>query len=196
MGMRHRWQTKRGRPGAQHIIDWLTFDMNAVWFAQPGRDNFAQNFGLVNYDMRWHLGDRFSVLSDGQADLFGDGLRTISGGILINRPLKGNGYVGFRSFDGPFRANVLTGSFAYRLTPKWAATSSASVDLSDTGNIGQTFAITRVGESLLVTVGFRVDSSKDNVSLNFLVEPRFLPNIRLTRDTGLVIPPVRAFGLE
>ncbi|MBN1851894.1 MAG: LPS-assembly protein LptD [Pirellulales bacterium] len=195
-GMRHRWQTKRGVRGQQHIIDWLLFDVNATWFPDPNRDNFGQDIGVVDYDLRWHLGDRFTFISDAMADFFGGGLRTISGGVLMNRPDRGNGYVGFRAFDGPFHANVLTGSFAYRMTEKWVSTASASIDLADTGNIGQTFSLTRIGESLLVTVGAHVDSSKDNIGMNFMIEPRFLPSIQLTRRTGLVIPPVGAYGIE
>ena len=82
------------------------------------------------------------------------------------------------------------------MSPKWVMSGSAAVDMSDTGNIGQTFSISRVGESLLVTMGVRVDSSKDNVSFQFLVEPRFLPKLQLTRLTGLEIPPAGAYGLE
>ena len=53
-----------------------------------------------------------------------------------------------------------------------------------------------MGESLLVTLGVHVDSSKDNVSLRFLVEPRFLPKLQTTRLTGLDIAPAGAIGLE
>ena len=35
MGVRHRWQTKRGAAGNQHIVDWLTLDMNATYFPDP-----------------------------------------------------------------------------------------------------------------------------------------------------------------
>lgn len=196
MGMRHRLQTKRGVPGRRHIVDWLTLDMNAAWFPNANRDNFGQDIGLVDYDVRWHLGDRFTILSDGAADFFGDGLRTVSGGVLLNRPSRGNAYLGVRSIAGPLTSNALLGSFSYRMSPKWISTASASVDLSDTGNIGQTFSITRIGESLLVTVGVNVDRGKDNVGVNFLVEPRFLPNLGLTKMTGIEVPPAGAFGLE
>ena len=195
VGMRHRWQTKRGAPGRQRIVDWLTFDTNGTWFPKPNRDNFGQDVGLVDYDMRWHVGDRFTVVSDGAADFFSDGLKTVSGGVFIHRPDRGNGYIGFRTVDGPFRANVLTGSFAYRMTQKWVSTSSASVDFSTTGNIGQTFSLSRIGESLIVTAGLHVDSSKGNVSAIFLVEPRFFTS-RLTRTTGLVIPPIGVYEIE
>lgn len=195
-GMRHRWQTKRGGPGRQHIVDWLTLDTNVTYFPKADRDNFGEELGLFDYDMRWFLGDRFTIVSDGAADFFGDGLRTISGGVLINRPTRGNGYIGFRSIDGPIQSSALTGSYSYRLSPKWISTASASYDFSDGGNIGQTFSMTRIGESMLVTVGFNVDEAKDNVGVRFMIEPRFLPKLRLTSQTGIEVPPAGAFGLE
>ena len=196
MGMRHRLQTKRGGVGRDHIVDWLTLDMNATWFPDADRDNFGQEIGLVDYDLRWYLGDRFALLSDGAADFFGGGLQMVSGGILMNRPSRGTAYLGVRSIDGPITSNTVMGSFSYRMSPKWITTAGATVDLSDAGNIGESFSMTRIGESLLVTVGVNVDSGKDNIGLRLMVEPRFLPDLRLTDMTGIAVPPAGAFGLE
>jgi len=196
MGVRQRWQTKRGVAGNQHIVDWLTLDMNATYFPEEERDNFGQDFGLLDYDLRWHLGDRFTIISDGFADVFGDGLRTVSGGVLLNRPTNGNAFLGVRSINGPVTSNVVFGSYSYRLSEKWITTAGAAFDFDSAGEIGQTMSVTRIGESMLVTVGLNVDHSKDNVGLNFLVEPRFVPNLRVTKTTGIDIPPAGAMGLE
>ena len=50
--------------------------------------------------------------------------------------------------------------------------------------------------ALLATLAVNVDKGKDNVGVNFWIEPRFLPNLRTTRTTGIEIPPAGAFGLE
>jgi lipopolysaccharide export system protein LptA len=196
MGMRHRWQTKRGMPGQQHIVDWLTIDSNITWFPKENRDNFGQDFGLFDYDLRWHLGDRFTIVSDAATDFFGDGLRMISGGVLLNRPTRGNAYLGARSISGPINSTALLGSYSYRFSPKWISTAGLAIDFSDAGNIGQSLSVTRIGESLLVTVGVNVDEGKNNVGMKFMVEPRFLPKLRLTSKTGIEVPPAGAFGLE
>ena len=72
----------------------------------------------------------------------------------------------------------------------------ASIDLGNSGNIGQSFSVSRIGESLIATVGANVDESKDNVGFSFLIEPRFLPKLNVTRRTGIEIPPAGAYGLE
>ena len=100
LGARQRWQTKRGLPGDERIIDWITLDSEVTYFADPNEDNFGQGFGQFNYDFRWHLGDRFSIVSDGYFDFFGDGLRTASIGGVITRPDVGNIRLGFRSIEG------------------------------------------------------------------------------------------------
>jgi hypothetical protein len=195
-GMRHRLQTKRGLGERQHIVDWMTLDSNISWFPQDGRDNFGSDFGLFDYDYSWHLGDRFTLVSDGAADMFGDGLRTVSGGMILNRPSRGNIYMGYRTMRGPFTADVLTATVNYRMNTKWVGSASAMYDFSEAGNIGQSLTFSRIGESLIVSIGGSYDESKDNVSFNFMIEPRFLPKLMLQRETGIIIPPVGVGGPE
>jgi hypothetical protein len=196
MGVRQRWQTKRGPAGAQHIVDWITLDTNASLFPDADRDNFGEELGLLDYDLRWHVGDRFTFVSDGFADVFSDGMKTVSAGILINRPTRGNGSIGVRSIGGPINSTALLGSYNYRISPKWIASASAAIDFEDTGNIGQAMSITRIGESMFTTVGFNVDESKNNVGVSLAVEPRFLPKSRVSRQTGIDVPPAGTYGLE
>lgn len=195
VGMRHRLQTKRGAPGEQHIVDWLTLDTNASIFPDETQ-NFGETVGLLDYDLAWHLGDRFSFLSDGFADLFTDGLQTWSAGVMLNRPARGNAHIGYRSIRGPFDSDLVFLRLNYRLNEKWVGSASTVIDFGEAGNIGQTFSISRIGESLLFTLGMNVDESKNNVGFSFLVEPRFLPRTSLTRRTGIDIPPAGAYGLE
>jgi hypothetical protein len=196
LGMRHRLQTKRGAIGEERIIDWITFDSNATVFPDDDRDNSGELLGLLDYDLRWHLGDRFSILSDGYAETFGDGLRTASLGVLLNRPMKGNAYLGVRTFGGIIDSNVVNATVNYRISPKWIGSAGASFEIGGSGNISQSLAFSRIGESLIGTLGASYDESKDNVGVSFLLEPRFLPNLSVTRKTGIEVPPAGAFGLE
>jgi len=195
IGLRQRWQTKRGLPGQERIIDWITLDIQGSIFPKQDRDNFGEPLGLVNYDFSWHVGDRFSVLSDGFFDFFADGLQTASVGTMLTRPLRGDVYVGFRAVEGPFSARLLNAVVNYRMSEKWILNAGGVIDFGETGSIGERIGITRIGESLLVRVGINVDHSRDNVGAFFAVEPRFLPG-RLSSTGGVPIPPVGAFGLE
>ncbi len=196
LGVRQRWQTKRGLPGHERVVDWIVFDVEGSVFPKPSRDNFGANVGLLNYEFLWHVGDRLTFLSDGYADTFSQGLRTFSVGGIISRPEQGNLYLGFRSLEGPISANILTGSLSYRMSEKWIATAGAMVDLGPTGNIGQSLSFTRIGESLLVRLGINVDASRGSVGAVVAIEPRFLNSSRLGEVGGVQIPPAGALGLE
>ena len=196
LGVHQRWQTKRGMPGQERIVDWISLDLEGTYFPEAERDNFGEDAGMLSYDLRWHLGDRVTLLSDGYADVFSNGLRTLSIGGYLTRPGRSSVYAGFRSMEGPISSRVLVTSFNYRWSPKWISRSTSLVDFGEVGNIGQSYEITRIGESFLLSVGVNIDRSRDNVSFGFALEPRFLVNSRRARIGGMGIPPVGTYGPE
>ncbi len=196
LGARQRWQTKRGAPGHEHIIDWITLDSQISLFPEADRDNFGSDAGLLNYDFRWHIGDRFALLSDGYFDFFNDGFKTASVGMQMSRPETGNVYVGYRSIDGPFRSNVVTASMVYRMSDKWGVRASSQYDFDDTGTVGQTLNMIYIGESFLWQFGVNADLSRNNVGFRFGFEPRFLNRSRIFRPGGTSIPPAGSRWLE
>jgi hypothetical protein len=198
LGVEQRWQTKRGPANDRHIIDWITLDTHMTLFPDPSRDNFGSTAGLLDYDFKWHVGDRLTLVSDAIFDFFNQGQKIISVGGFLNRPPRGSLYMGFRIIEGPTNLNsqVLSFSYSYWMSPKWVSSFGTSIDLGSQGNIGQNLSITRVGESFLISAGFTVDAARNNVGANLIIEPRFLPKNRLSNVGGAEIPPAGAFGLE
>ena len=196
LGVRQKWQTKRGRPGQQRIIDWITLDSQVTLFPRPNRDNFGSDFGMFDYDFRWYVGDRLSFVSDGYFDFFSQGLRTASFGANISRPGNGNAYVGFRTIEGPISSNILSASASYRMSDKWGVNAGGQVDFGETGSIGQTISLIYIGESFLWQFGFNIDNSRDNFGFRFGFEPRFTKNPQLFRPGGQAIPPAGSLYLE
>lgn len=194
-GLRQRWQTKRGLPGQERIVDWIVFDLEASIFPDADRDNFGEEVGLANYDFRWHLGDRVTLLSDGYADFFEDGLRTASIGGTITRPQRGQVYLGYRVIDGPINSNIISAALNYRMSHKWIVNGGASIDLNQSGNIVQNVDFIRVSESFLIRLGFNADLGRENVGVNFSIEPRFLAG-SLGRVGGAPLLPVGMLGIE
>jgi len=196
LGLHQRWQTKRGLPGQRRIIDWVVFDTNLTVFPDETRDNFGKVVGLWDYDFRWHVGDRLTLVSDGIFDFFHDGQQVVTIGGFLSRPPRGNLYLGLRLLEGPIRSHILAASYSYWMSPKWVSTFGTTIDFATQGNIGQNFTVTRVGESLLVSFGVNVDEARKNVGIGFAIEPRILPKGRLGNVGGARIPPAGAFGLE
>lgn len=196
LGMRHRWQTKRGPLGNRRVIDWIVLDSGAVFYPNPGRDNFGAPWGLVNYDFIWHIGDRLSVVSDAFVDFFNQGQKTWSVGMTLQQPPRVNFYAGIRSFNGPFTYNSVTFSQSYQLSPKYLMTASTSFALNNQGNIGENFSFTRVGEAFVTSIAFYVDGGKNNNGFNIMLQPRFLGQQMLQRMGGGNVPQAGLYGLE
>ena len=91
---------------------------------------------------------------------------------------------------------MVAASVSYRMSEKWSAVIGTSMDLDDTGNVAQTVRITRIGESLLLSLGFSYNLARDNVGIQFLIEPRFMNAQRLMRVAGVAVGPSGQFGLE
>lgn len=197
MGLNQRWQTKRGPPGQRRIIDWIVLDVNAVYFPNPARDNFGATFGLVNYDFRWHVGDRVTITSDSIIDFFSQGQRTLNVGATLQRSPRVNWYIGFNSMNGPFTYDSVTLSHSYQMSPKWLYNSSTSFALQQPSNVGETFGVSRIGEAFIMNLSFYVDSNKSNYGFNYMIAPRFLGPKMLRKINGAGgVPIAGANGLE
>jgi hypothetical protein len=196
LGVKQRWQTKRGPPANRRIIDWVTLDTNMTFFPKDSRDDFGQPLGLLDYDFIWHVGDRLTFVSDGIFDFFDEGQKLVTVGGFLNRPPRGSLYAGFRILDGPIHNRILSLSYSYWMSPKWISAFGTSIDLTNNGNIGQNFTITRIGESFLISLGFNVDAARKSTGVGLAIEPRFLPQRRLGAPGGAQIPPAGTYGLD
>ncbi len=195
-GMRQRWQTKRGLPGDERIIDWISFDVHTSLFPNADRDNFGSDLGMLDYDFEWFIGDRVSLVSDGFADFFGQGLRTVSVGAQTSRPGVGDAYVGVRSIEGPISSNILSAAVTYRMSERWGLKANSQFDFGETGTIGNGLSFIYIGESFLYQFGVNADLSRSNVGFRFGLEPRFVRNGRLFRPGHTSIPAASSVYLE
>jgi hypothetical protein len=150
----------------------------------------------LDYDFRWHVGDRLTLVSDAIFDFFDRGQKIVTVGGFLTRPPRGSLYAGFRILEGPIDSKILSFSYTYWMSPKWLSSFGTTFDLGSQGNLGQNFSIMRVGESFLISAGFNVDPTRNSVGANLAIEPRFVPKNRLGNVGGAQIPPAGAFGLE
>lgn len=195
LGLHQRFQTKRGLPGRERIVDIIQFDVDTILFPKSDRDNFGETVGPTTYDFRYHLGDRYSIVSDGYVDFFDGGLSSISAGLRTSRPGVSDTYIGLLSLEGPISSTVFRTTYDYRLNEKWIFSGGATYDFGNTGTVGQSYGLTRIGESLLLRVNVNVDSGRDNFGVGFLIEPRFFAR-NLGNIGGGLIPPPGIEGLE
>lgn len=182
--IRQRWQTKRGLPGQERIIDWITLNLGGTWFPDARRDNFNEPFAFLEYDFTWHLGDRTTLVSSGWIDPFDQGARYFNAGLFIERPERLAFYAGFRQID-PLGVSALIFSSSYVLSPKYQVTLSSTYDFGQGQNLGNSIVFSRYGSDLQVNLGFTYDALRKNFGVMFEVFP-ILAAPSATRRGGLL----------
>jgi len=178
-----RWQTKRGFPGAEHIIDWMVLDTSISLFPQPTRDNFGKSFSFAEYYYLWNIGDRTSLESSGLYDPQDFGPRIFNIGMNFNRPDRTNVYIGYRQTD-PLQSRMVMASISYTFSPKYSMTAVVAYDFGTTEALNNTVIFTRTGSDIQVSLGFTYNSLQNNFGAILEIVPSLLPINR--RTNGMV----------
>jgi hypothetical protein len=167
-----RWQTKRGFPGNEHVVDWMTLDLSATLYPRANRDDFGETVGFLSYDWTWHIGDRTSLVSSGWMEPEAQGPRVFILGGNVNTADNNNFYLGYRQLD-PLRSKSIIGSATYAFSPKYAVTASADFDF---GVHVQTYTLlfTRIGTDLQVSFGVNYNSILHTFGVVFEAVPTLL----------------------
>ena len=190
LGVHQRWQTKRGPPDDLHIVDWIEFNTDVTLYPDPDRDNFGQFAGLLDYNFRWHVGDRLTVLSDGIFDFFDLGQKEVTMGAFLDRPaarqrlhgraLPGrphqqpHAHHGLQLPDEPQVDLVLRHQLSTWPNPGTMASCSASRGWAN-----------RCWSAAASTY----DPARNSVGAAFTVEPRFLPKGRWAWSAAPTLNP-------
>ena len=183
--VRQRWQTKRGYPGMQHIVDWMTLDLSGSYFFDSNRDNFGQNFAFLQYDWTWNIGDRTALVSTGWVDPLENGARVFTVGAFFNRPDRTNLYLGYREID-PLSSRALSGAITYIFSPKYAMTASAVYDFGTSQSQSNSLIFTRMGSDLQVSFGINYNSILNTFGVTFEIVPNVVPqNKRIPGMAGI-----------
>jgi len=187
LDIRQRLQTKRGFPGSQHIVDWMTLDLSGSLFPQKNRDNFGNYLAFLQYDYIWNVGDRTTLASTGWIDPFDNGARVFTLGAYLNRPDRTNFYLGYRQIE-PVESRMLSGAVTYIFSPKYAVTAASAYDFSTFQSLSNSLVLTRVGTDLQVSLGLTYNAMQNNFGFTFEILPTIVSN------SGKYLGPISTFG--
>jgi hypothetical protein len=172
--VRQRWQTKRGYPGMQHIVDFMTLDLGASYFPAAERDNFGSHFAFLEYNWLWNIGDRTSLQSTGWVDPIdlpgGDGARVFTVGAFLDRPDRTNLFIGYRQIE-PVHSRLVTAALSYVFSPKYSVSASTAYDFGTTQALSNALFFTRQGTDLQVSLGVTYNATQNNFGVMFEVLP-------------------------
>jgi hypothetical protein len=192
LDVRQRLQTKRGYPGLQHTVDWMTLDVSAWLYPDSHRDDFGHTLGFVQYDWVWNVGDRNGFVSSGWFEPFNQGASVWNFGAFFDRTDKTSVYLGYRQID-PVDSRLAIASLTTVLSPKYAIGLSTSYDF---GTNQQTNAVTltRIGTDVQVSVGFNYNSTTNNVGFQFLIVPNAVAQTRRSGAVQAIAPGAGLLG--
>ena len=191
-----RWQTKRGPLGDQHIIDWITLDTELEIFPDT-KQNFGTAIGLFDYDFRWYVGDRVTLVSSGATDFFSDSDKEFAdrGVSESGRRSEATTSATSSSADQITTQQTIASSMTYGLESEIGITFGSSFNLVPATDLTESLLLTRIGESFLMTFGVSADASTGSVGASFLLEPRSFGKTRLSRS-GFDVGAAGAEGLD
>ena len=188
IGINQRLQTKRGPIDNRRIIDWMTLSLDGAWFPDEDRDNFGEPLGLLGYDYTWNIGDRTALISGGLFDTFDEAQKLWHVGLRLARNRRGTFFLRYRILEGPIGSQIVSFSYSYLMSPKWASSLVTQVDLEEDHNIGQSIVLSRIGADFIIHFSVSVDGGKDNTGVSLAIEPRFAPSLRVGKLGSSVIP--------
>jgi hypothetical protein len=168
-----RWQTKRGYPGMEHTVDYITFDLSASFFPAKNRDNFGHPVSFVEWNGTWAVGDRNGFTTAGWIDPFAFGTHYWNVGAYANRPDGTNLSLTYRQFE-PIGSKAVTASVSYIFSPKYAVTFSAFYDFGISNQESTSLMLSRVGTDLTWSFGFTYNAIVNNFGVTFMVVPNLL----------------------
>ena len=172
MDLRQRWQTKRGFPGSEHVVDWMTFDIQASIFPDAHRDNFNRTVGIVEYDWTWNIGDRTALFSSGWTEPFNNGPRVFNVGTTLGRPDSTSLTLSYRQID-PLNSRAIIAAITYPFSAKYALTAATVWDF---GVSIQSYSLTfsRIGTDVQINLGVSYNSVLNTVGVTFEIIPNLL----------------------
>jgi hypothetical protein len=170
LDLRQRWQTKRGYPGMEHVIDWIVVDLSASFFPDPERDNFGSNVAFIEYDSIWNIGDRTALTSTGWFDPFDAAAKNFTIGAFLNRPDRTSFYLGYRHTD-PINSRTVILSVSYIFSPKYAITATSVYDFGFNQAQSNSLALTRMGTDVQVSASLTYNAILNNFGFNLEVVP-------------------------
>lgn len=198
LGLRQRWQTKRGPADKQRSVDLFTFDLEAGFFNDdPGdaetnrytsysrpENSIARNY--ISSSAIWRVNDRTAVLNEINYDLNDRTVGIMNLSLAVERTPRFSYLVGYR-YIGKTDSNLLGLDLNYRLTDKHSVAVREQFDLDRGRTLDFTIALIRRHPRWFSAMAFELDEAEDDVGVSLSIWPEGLPQAAIgsKRFTGL-----------
>jgi hypothetical protein len=190
LGLRQRWQTKRGGPGRWRTVDWITWDIEVGFFDHPRptdvthgdyifarpEDSISSNFLLT--DFTWRVSETTALMYSGVYDLNPKQMGTSSISVNVERDPRLAYFFGWRYIHDT--DNSLIGFGAnYRLNEKYIFAFREYYDIELDRNYSTELSLVRRWPRWYTAVTFDIDEAIDQWSIALAIWPEGATNIGL-----------------
>lgn len=198
VGVRQRWQTKRGVGANRRTVDVFTLDVEAGAF-NDATGNAVTN-GYTSYSRPensiarnhvraaaiWRANDRTALLSEANYDLSDGDVDIFNIAVAVERPPRFSYLVGYR-YIGDTESNLLGLDLNYRLTEKHTLAVREQFDLDRGRTLDFTVAFIRRFPRWFTALSFELDNAEDDFGVSLSAWPEGLPQAAIgsKRFTGL-----------
>ncbi|MGB2987142.1 MAG: LPS assembly protein LptD [Phycisphaerae bacterium] len=198
LGIRQRWQTKRGGGETRRTVDVLTLDVDVGVFNDAEGDEITNGYtsfsrpensishNYVNSSLIWRVNDRTALLSELSYDLNDGEVDILNVSLAVERSPRFSYLVGYR-FIEESDSELLGFDMNYRLTEKHTLAVREAFDLSRGRTLDFTVALIRKFPRWYGAVSFALDEAEDDFGISVSVWPEGLPQATFgsRRFTGL-----------
>lgn len=198
LGVRQRWQTKRGAGDNRRTVDLFTLDVETGVFNDTGGDAVTNGFAsfsrpensvarnYINARTAWRINDRTAILSETNFDMNDGEVDIFNLSLVVERPPRLSYLIGYR-FIEETESNLLAFDMNYQMTEKHTLALRERFDLDRGRTLDFTVAFIRKLPRWFAAVTFDLDEGEDDFGISFSIWPEGLPRAALgsRRFTGL-----------
>jgi len=182
LGWRQRFQTKRGPEGDRDIVDWLTLDLEAVFYSNRETPELAPDGRKANnridFATDWRVTDSATVWSDTNFHLNDGTLDVFTVGTTITHTPRLSYSVGHRYVPDGDSAQTLFG-VNYRINRKWRLWVREFYDFDRGENAQTDFVLARRLHRWMMRVRLEVDPGEDESFIGLEFQPLGASEIQL-----------------
>lgn len=190
VGVRQRWQTRRGGGTTRRTVDFLTFDVEAGIFNDAEHDEVTNGFAsfsrpensisrnYVNSSVIWRLNDRTALLSEVNYDVNDGEVDVLNVSVAVERSPRLSYLLGYRLIEES-DSELLGFDMNYRLTEKHSLALRELFDLDRGRILDFTVALVRKFPHWFGAVSFAFDDAEDDFGVSLSIWPEGLPQATL-----------------
>ena len=198
LGVRQRWQTKRGEGKNRRTVDVVTLDTDLGVFNGAESDEISNGFtsysrpensishNYVNSSFIWRINDRTALLSELNYDINDGEVDLLNFSLAVERSPRFSYLLGYR-FIEETNSGLLGFDMNYRLTEKHTLALRELFDLDEGRTLDFTVVLIRKFPRWFTALSFALDEAEDDFGVSLSLWPEGLPQAAMgsRRFTGL-----------